>query len=76
VQVAFEIADRALARCVVAERDVHVRVDQARDGRHTAGVDDDIGALGRGRRRCPDHRKAAVLGDDRIAGNERIAPVA
>ena len=31
VQVAFQIADGALARRVVAERDVHVAVDQARE---------------------------------------------
>ena len=76
VQVAFQIADGALARRVVAERDVDVRVDQAGDRRHAAGVDHHIGfAYGVGRRGA-DRCDALAVDDDRVAGCERLAPVA
>ena len=76
VQVAFEVADGALARRVVAEGDVHVRIDQARNRRHAAGVDHHVGALDRAGRRGADRDDALALGEDRVAGGERIAPVA
>ena len=45
MQIAFEIADRALARRVVAEGDVDMGIDQARDRGHAAGVDHDVAGL-------------------------------
>ena len=76
MQVAFQIADGALARRVVAEGDVDVGVDQAGDGRHAAGVDHDVGALDRLRRRGADRDDALAVGEDRVAGGERLAPIA
>ena len=52
VQVAFEKADGVLARRVVAEGDVHMRVDQAGDGRDAVGIDDDVGGFEPLRTRC------------------------
>ena len=76
VQVAFEIADGALARRVVAEGDVDVGIDQAGNGGHAAGVDHDIGGV-HGLRRCgADRDDTLAVGDDRVAGGERIAPIA
>ena len=49
MQVAFEKAHGALARGVVAERDVDVRIDQAGNGGHAAGIDDDVRGLHVGR---------------------------
>ena len=76
MQVAFEIADRALARRVVAERDVDVGVDQAGNRRHAAGIDHHIGGLDRRADAVPTDDDAAAVGDDRVARDERIAPVA
>ena len=76
MDVTLEVPDRLLAGRVIAERDVDVRVDQARNQRRGTGVDDDVGSFdGRGRRRA-DGGNEAVLANDGIAGDDRLAPVA
>ena len=76
VEVAFEIADGALARRVVAEGDMDVRVDQPGDRRHAAGVDHHVGGVHRLRRRGADRHDALAVADDGVALGERIAPIA
>src|SRR5205807_9457860 len=76
VQVAFEIADGALAGGVVAERDVDMRVDQTGDRRHAVGVDHHIGLAHDVGRRATDGYDALAVDDDRVTGRERLAPVA
>ena len=76
VQIAFEVADRALPRRVVAERDMDMRVDQARHRRHAVGVDDDIGAVNRGGRSRSYGRDPLAVNDDRIAARKGTMPIA
>ena len=75
MQVAFEKADRALPRRIVAEGDMDVRVDKAGDRRHAAGIDDDVGGFDLLRRSRAGPRDPAVVGQDSIAGDERVAPI-
>ena len=72
MQVAFEIADGLLARREIAERDVHVQVDQPGDGGDAAGVDHDVAGFDRARRRGADRDDAVVLGDDGVAVGQRF----
>jgi hypothetical protein len=76
MQIAFQITDGALPRRVIAERDMHVRVDQARDRRHAAGIDHHIGALDLTGRRGADLGDALAVADDGVAGDTWRAPVA
>ena len=76
MQVAFEIADRTLARCIVAEGDMNVGIDQARNRRHAAGIDDDIRGLDRGRRGGTHAHDLAIVRDDGVTRGERVTPVA
>ncbi len=76
VNIAFEIADGVLPRREIAEGDVDVGIDQARDRRHAAGVDDDVGRFHRLRRRGADRDDALAVGEDGIARGERSFPVA
>jgi hypothetical protein len=76
MQVALEIPDGALARRVITEGDVHVGIDQSGNGGHAVGVDHHIGACHRLRGCRADGLDALAVGEDRVAVNERIAPVA
>ena len=76
MQVAFEIADGALARRVVAEGDVDVGIDQARDRGGPVGVDDDVRALHLARADGADGNDPAFVHEDRVAVDERRMPVA
>jgi hypothetical protein len=67
VQVAFEIADGVLARREIAERDVHMRIDQAGNGGGAARVDHHVAGLDIARRCGADCDDPIVLADDRIA---------
>jgi hypothetical protein len=75
VGVALEEADRLLPRGPVAERVVHLRVDEARDRRCAVRVDHHVAVL-EGRRGGADGGDPAVLHDQRLALREGIAPVA
>ena len=76
MQIAFEVADGALARREISERDVDVGIDQARDCGGAIGVDDDVGALDRVGRKRADRRDPPVLHQNGIAFDERPTPVA
>ena len=76
VNVAFEEADRSLARRVVAEGDVHMGIDQARDCDRPVRIDHHV-ALGDLRSRSgPDVDDPALVHDDGVTGRDRLAPVA
>jgi hypothetical protein len=75
VQIALEVADGALARCVVAKGDVDMRVDQARYRRHPAGIDHHVdGRYFRGGSRA-DADDLVVVNQDGVARCDRLAPV-
>ena len=76
MQVAFQVADRALARGIIAEGDVDMGVDQAGDRGGLVGIDDDIGALHLARAGRAGGDDTAVLHEDRVALDERPMPVA
>ena len=76
VHVALEVADGLLARRVVAERDMHVGVDQARDRGRSARIDDDVAGLDRLRRGSADAGDAVAVGNDRVARHERACEIA
>src|SRR5262249_21421751 len=76
VQVALEIPDRPLTRRIIAEGDVHVRIDEAWNGGHSVRIDDDVGALDRRRRRGAHRNDTVRVSNNRVAGDERTAPVA
>src|ERR1700730_18533616 len=76
MDVTLEISDRLLPGRVIAERDVDVRVDQAGNKRRATGVDHDVGGFYGSRRRGADGGNEAVLANDGIAGDGRLAPVA
>src|SRR5258708_3093404 len=64
VHVAFQIADRLLSRREIAERDVHVRIDQPRNGRRAVGIDHDVAGFDLPCRSGADHDDAVTVGDD------------
>ena len=79
VHVALEEAHGLLARRVVAEGVVHLRVDEPGDRGGLVGVDDDIGRLDvlRGLRHGDRHRhpaQPADLGDERAVRNRARRP--
>ena len=76
MHVAFQIADGLLARREIAERDVHVGIDQPRNGRRAAGVDHDVAGFDFARRRGADRDDAVALGDDGVALGERFIEIA
>ena len=76
VHVAFEIADRLLPRREIAERDVHVGIDQARDGGGAVGVDHDVAGFDVLRGRRADRDDAVAVGDDRIAPDKGLVQIA
>ena len=45
VDIALQKANRALARRVVPERDVHMRINEARDRGRPVRIDDDVTAV-------------------------------
>jgi hypothetical protein len=76
VEIALQKANRALARRIVAERDVHVRIDEARDRGGAVRIDDDVTAVHLGGRSGTDGYEFALLRNDRVTGQERLSPVA
>ena len=76
VDVAREVAHGVLARREVAEGDVDLGVDQPRNRRRPAGVDDDIAGIDGGALHSADSFQNAVGRDKRIAVDEGCAPVA
>ena len=67
VHIAFQVADRLLSRRVIAERDVHVRIDQPRNGRRAVGIDHDVAGVDLARGRGADRDDAVAVTDDGIA---------
>ena len=67
MHVALQIADRLLSRREIAERDVHVRIDQPRNGRRAAGIDDDVAGFDLARRCGADRDDTVAVGDDGVA---------
>jgi len=76
MHIAFEKADRSLARRVVAESGVYVAIDQSRYRGGAAGVDHHVGAGHLVRGGGPHRKNPSGFRNDRIAAGERIAPVA
>ena len=76
MEIALQKANRALARRVVAERDMHMRIDEAGDRGRPVRVDDDVTAVHLGGRGGADGYEFALVRNDRITGNERLSPVA
>ena len=76
VDVAREVAHGVLARREVAEGDVDLGVDQTRNRRRPAGVDDDITGVDSSALHRADRFQYAVGRDQRIAVDEGCAPVA
>jgi hypothetical protein len=75
MNVAFEIADRFLARRIIPERDVNLRVDQAGNGRCAAGVDHHVAGCERCGVSGADPLDLPTVGDDRVTTREGLAPV-
>ena len=76
VQIAFEVADGALARRVIAEGDVHMAVDEAGDRGGAGGVHDHV-APGEIRvREAADRRDRSPVHQDAVGGNEGVGKVA
>ena len=76
MHVALEVTDRLLSRREIAERDVHVRIDQPRNGGRAAGIDDDVAGFDLARRCGADRDDAVAVGDDGIACDERLVEIA
>jgi hypothetical protein len=76
MQVAFEIAHRSLPRRVVAERYVDMGIDKAGNCRRSVRIDDDVGAVDQRAFHVPGRDEFPVLGYDRVAGHERVTPIA
>ena len=76
MHVAFQIADRLLPRREIAERDVHVRIDQPRNGRRAVGIDHDVAGFDLTRRRGADRDDAVAVGDDGVPFGERSVEIA
>ena len=76
MDIAFQKPDGALARRIIAEGDVDVRVDEAGDRRHAAGIDHHVGALDRCGGRRADMGNALAVGDDDVAHCNWRAPIA
>ncbi len=76
VNIAFEKANGALARRVVAEGDVDMGIDQARDGDRAVRVDHDVAVRDLRGGGGPDVDDLALVHDDRVARRERLAPIA
>ena len=74
VRIALEKTDRLLPRCIIAERDVHVRIDEPRHGHHPPGVDRDVTVGGRATR--SHGRDAVAFHQDAVAGNHRCIDIA
>ena len=75
VDVAREIAHGVLARREVAEGDVDLGVDQTRNRRHPAGIDDDIAGVDGSALHRTDGFQNAVGGNERISVDEGLTPV-
>ena len=76
MHVAFEIADRLLPRREIAERDVYVGIDQARDGGRAIGIDHDVAGFDVARGRRADRDDAVAVGDDRITPGKGFVQIA
>ena len=76
VDVAGEIAHGVLARREVAEGDVDLGIDQPRNRRRPAGVDDHVAGIEGGCFHLADGHQPAVVGQQGIALDEGRAPVA
>jgi hypothetical protein len=76
MHVAFQIADGLLSRREIAERDVHMRIDQSRNGGRTIGVDHEVAGFDVRRRRHADRDNAVAVGDDRIPLDQGIVEIA
>ena len=76
MQVAFEEAHRLLPRGVVAEGVVHLGIDHAGHGGHAAGIQHHVAGLYSRRLDAADLGDQPVLHQNRIAGGDRVPPVA
>ena len=76
VDVAREIAHGVLPRREVAEGDVDLGIDQPRNRRRPASVDDDIAGVDGGALHHADGFQNAVGGNERISVDEGLTPIA